>query len=237
MKNIKHIYLKELKSYFNGPMAYIFLVIFSLVNGYFFSNTFFIFAQSDMRALFQIVPLVYLFFIPAITMGIISKEKNIGTMEVMCTLPIKDYELVIGKYLSILSLLFVGLLLTGVMLFNLMAVGTNIDYGAIFTGYLGLFLAGSVYASMGIFASSLTDNQVVGFIIAIFFVLIFFLIDKLLIFMPNTIAGTMQYLSIDYHLSNISRGVIDSRNLIYFFSMIGLFLLLTVESLSSRKWN
>ena len=104
MNNIKHIYLKELKSYFNGPMAYIFLVIFSLVNGYFFSNTFFIFGQSDMRALFQIVPLVYLFFIPAITMGIISKEKNIGTMEVMCTLPIKDHELVIGKYLSILSL-------------------------------------------------------------------------------------------------------------------------------------
>ena len=237
MKNIKYIYLKELRSYFNGPMAYIFLVIFSLVTGYFFSNTFFIFGQSDMRALFQIVPLVYLFFIPAITMGIISKEKNLGTMEVICTLPIKDFELVIGKYLSILSLLFVGLLLTNIMFFNLMAVGTNIDYGAIFTGYLGLFLAGAVYASMGIFASSLTDNQVVGFIIAIFFVLIFFLIDKLLIFMPNSIAGTMQYLSIDYHLSNISRGVIDSRNLIYFFSMIGLFLLLTIESLGSRKWN
>lgn len=237
MKNINHIYLKEFRSYFDGPMAYIFLVIFSLVNGYFFSNTFFIFGQSDMRALFQILPLVYLFFIPAITMGIISKEKSMGTMEVMCTLPIKDYELVIGKYLSILSLLFVGLLLTTVMLLNLIAVGTNIDYGAIFTGYLGLFLAGSVYASMGIFASSLTDNQVVGFIIAIFFVLVFFLIDKLLIFIPNTIAGTMQYLSIDYHLSNISRGVIDSRNLIYFFSMIGLFLLLTIESLSSRKWN
>ena len=237
MKNIKYIYLKELRSYFNGLMAYIFLVIFSLVTGYFFSNTFFIFGQSDMRALFQIIPLVYLFFIPAITMGIISKEKNLGTMEVICTLPIKDYELVIGKYLSILSLLFVGLLLTNIMFFNLMTVGTNIDYGAIFTGYLGLFLAGAVYASMGIFASSLTDNQVVGFIIAIFFVLIFFLIDKLLIFMPHSIAGTMQYLSIDYHLSNISRGVIDSRNLIYFFSMIGLFLLLTIESLGSRKWN
>jgi len=237
MKNIKQIYLKEFRSYFNGPMAYIFLVIFSLVNGYFFSNTFFIFGQSDMRALFQITPLVYLFFIPAITMGIISKEKNIGTMEVMCTLPIKDFEFIIGKYLATLSLLLVGLLLTSVMFFNLIAVGTNIDYGAVFTGYLGLFLAGAVYAAMGVFASSLTDNQVVGFIIAIFFVLIFFLIDKLLIFMPNSIAGTMQYLSIDYHLSNISRGVLDSRNLIYFFSMIALFLLLTVESLSSRKWD
>ena len=194
MENIKQIYLKEFRSYFNGPMAYIFLVIFSLVNGYFFSNTFFIFGQSDMRALFQITPLVYLFFIPAITMGIISKEKNIGTMEVMCTLPIKDFEFIIGKYLATLSLLLVGLLLTSVMFFNLISVGTNIDYGAVFTGYLGLFLAGAVYAAMGVFASSLTDNQVVGFIIAIFFVLIFFLIDKLLIFMPNSIAGTMQYL-------------------------------------------
>lgn len=218
-------------------MAYIFLVIFSLVNGYFFSNTFFIFGQSDMRALFQIIPLVYLFFIPAITMGIISKEKNTGTMEVICTLPIKDFEFVLGKYLAILSLLTVGLLLTAIMFFNLIAVGTNIDYGAIFTGYLGLLLAGSVYASMGLFASSLTDNQVVGFIIAIFLVLIFYLVDKLLIFMPNSISGILQYISIDYHLSNISRGVLDTRNLIYFFSMIGLFLLLTIESLSSRKWD
>ena len=217
MNNIIHIYLKELRSYFNGPMAYIFLVIFSLVTGYFFSNTFFIFGQSDMRALFQIVPLVYLFFIPAITMGIISKEKNTGTMEVMCTLPIKDHEFVIGKYLAILTLLEVALFLTSIMFINLVFVGTNIDYGAIFTGYLGLFLAGAVYASMGLFASSLTDNQVVGFIIAIFFVLIFFLIDKLLIFMPHSIAGTMQYLSIDYHLSNISKGVLDTSNLIYFF--------------------
>ena len=237
MNNIIHIYLKELRSYFNGPMAYIFLVIFSLVTGYFFSNTFFIFGQSDMRALFQIVPLVYLFFIPAITMGIISKEKNTGTMEVMCTLPIKDHEFVLGKYLAILTLLKVALFLTGVMFINLVFVGTNIDYGAVFTGYLGLFLAGAVYASMGLFASSLTDNQVVGFIIAIFFVLIFFLIDKLLIFMPHSIAGTMQYLSIDYHLSNISKGVLDTRNLIYFFSMITLFIMLTIESLNSRKWD
>ena len=218
MKNIKQIYLKELRSYFNGPMAYIFLVIFSLVNGYFFSNTFFIFGQSDMRALFQIVPLVYLFFIPAITMGIISKEKNIGTMEVMCTLPIKDFEFAIGKYLAILSLLLVGLLLTSIMF----GILTYITFQSV--------LAGSVYASMGLFASSLTDNQVVWFIIAIFFVLIFFLIDKLLIFMPNAISGTLQYLSIDYHLSNISRGVLDTRNLIYFLSMISLFILLTIES-------
>ena len=235
MNNILQIYLKEIRSYFNGPMAYIFLVIFSIVNGYFFSNTFFIFGQSDMRALFQIVPLVYLFFIPAISMSIISKEKNSGTMEVICTLPIREHEFVIGKYLASITLIFVGLLLTSVHLCNLIAVGTNIDYGAVFTGYLGLFLAGCVYASMGIFASSLTDNQVVAFIIAIFLVLIFFLIDKLLIFIPNSISGLFQYISIDYHLSNIARGVIDSRNIVYFFSMIGLFLMMTIETLVSRK--
>ena len=235
MNNIIYIYLKELRSYFNGPMAYIFLIIFSLVNGYFFSNTFFIFGQSDMRALFQIIPLVYLFFIPAISMSIIAKEKNSGTMEVISTLPIKEYEFVLGKYFASITLILVALILTGVHLANLIAVGSNIDYGAVFTGYLGLFLAGSVYASMGIFASSLTDNPVIAFIIAIFFVLFFFLVDKLLIFIPNTVSGIFQYISIDYHLSNISKGVIDTRNILYFISLIGLFILLTIESLSSKK--
>ena len=235
MNNIIYIYLKELRSYFNGPMAYIFLIIFSLVNGYFFSNTFFIFGQSDMRALFQIIPLVYLFFIPAISMSIIAKEKNSGTMEVISTLPIKEYEFVLGKYFASITLILVALILTGVHLANLIAVGSNIDYGAVFTGYLGLFLAGSVYASMGVFASSLTDNPVIAFIIAIFFVLFFFLVDKLLIFIPNTVSGIFQYISIDYHLSNISKGVIDTRNILYFISLIGLFILLTIESLSSKK--
>ena len=235
MRNLKAIYFKEMKSYFNSPMAYIFLVIFAIINGYFFTRTFFLFNQSDMRSLFNIVPLVYLFFIPAITMSLIAREKNLGTMEVMSTLPLRDVDFVLGKFLSALSLVLIGLFVTLIHFFTLVQVGTNIDYGAVFTGYLGLFLAGCVYAAMGIFASSLTDNQVVAFIIAIFLVLIFFLIDKLLIFIPNSISGLFQYISIDYHLSNIARGVIDSRNIVYFFSMIGLFLMMTIETLVSRK--
>ena len=231
MNNIIHIYLKELRSYFNGPMAYIFLIIFSLVNGYFFSNTFFIFGQSDMRALFQIIPLVYLFFVPAISMSIIAKEKNSGTMEVISTLPIKEYEFVLGKYFASITLILVALILTGVYLTNLIAVGSNIDYGAVFTGYLGLVFAGAVYSSVGTFASSLTDNQVVAFIIGIFIVIIFFLMDKMLMFVPVYLTGIIQYLSVDYHLSNISRGVIDSRNLIYFASVVGFFLFMTVRVL------
>ncbi len=99
MRNIKAIFKKELYSFFTSPMAYIFLVVFSLVNGYFFTNTFFLYDQSNMRSLFSIVPLVYLFFIPAVSMGLLSREKGLGTIEILSTLPIHDYELVIGKYL------------------------------------------------------------------------------------------------------------------------------------------
>jgi ABC-2 type transport system permease protein len=193
--------------------------------------------QSDLRALFNIVPMVYLFFIPAITMSLIAKEKNLGTMEVICTLPIKEYEFVLGKYFAALALIIVGLLFTAVHFATLVSFGTNIDYGALFTGYLGLFFVGAVYAAIGTFASSLFDNQVVAFIIGVFIVLMFFLFDKLLIFVPSFMAGIIQYLSVDYHTSNISRGVIDSRNIIYFISVIGMFLFSTTQVLSSRKWK
>jgi len=237
MRTIYTIFKKEFFSYFTSPMAYIFLVVFSLINGYFFSNTFFLIGQSDLRSLFNIVPMVYLFFIPAITMSLIAKEKNTGTMEVLCTLPIKDYELIIGKFISSLSLILVGLIFTSIHLITLMNFGTNVDYGAIFTGYLGLFFVGALYASIGTFASSLFDNQVVSFIVAVFIVMIFFLFDKLLIFVPSFIAGFIQYLSVGFHASSISRGVIDSRNIIYFISLVGFFLLMTIQILNSRKWK
>ena len=237
MRNLKAIYFKEMRSYFNSPMAYIFLVIFTVINGFFFTRTFFLFNQSDMRSLFNIIPLVYLFFIPAITMSLIAREKNLGTMEIMSTLPLKDLDFVAGKFLAALSLVLVGLLITLVHFFTLIQVGTNIDYGAVFTGYLGLALAGAVYSSVGTFASSVTDNQVVAFIIGIFIVIIFFLMDKMLMFVPVSLTGIIQYLSVDYHLSNISRGVIDSRNLIYFASVVGFFLFMTVRVLEIQKWR
>ncbi len=237
MHNIKAIYFKEMKAYFNSPMAYIFLVVFAIITGYFFTRTFFLFNQSDMRSLFNIIPLVYLFFIPAITMGLIAREKNIGTMEVISTLPLNDFDFVIGKFLSAFSLVISGLLITLVHFFTLTYVGTNIDIGAVFTGYLGLALVGAVYSAVGTFASSITDNQVVAFIIGIFIVLIFFLLDKMLIFIPMSLTELIQYLSVDYHLSNISRGVIDTRNLIYFISVTGFFLFMTIRVLEIRRWK
>ena len=237
MRNIKAVYLKEFKYYFNSPMAYIFLVVFALFNGYFFTNTFFLIKQSDMRALFSIVPLVLLFFIPAVTMGLIAREKNINTTELIYTLPIRDIDFVLGKYFAALTLLLVGLMFTGVHFLTLVNVGQNIDYGAILCGYIGLVLVGGFYASVGIFTSSITENQVVAFIISIAIVMVFFLVDKTLIFMPPSLAGVLQFISVDYHLSNISRGVIDSRNVIYFLSMISLFIITTLRVLEIRKWE
>ena len=237
MNNIFTIFKKELKSFFTSPMAYIFLIVFALINGYFFNIQFFLINESDMRVLFNIVPLVYLFFIPAVSMGLISREKNIGTIEIISTLPIDEKDIVIGKYLAGLSLILIGLSVTLIHYLNLCFVGSNIDHGAVFTGYLGLALLGGVYTAIGLFASSLTENQVIAFIIGIGLVLVFFMMDKLLFFFPSSMTGIIQYLSTDFHLSNMSRGVLDTRNIIYFGSVIGFFLTITTRVLESRKWT
>ena len=237
MRNINTICRRELGGFFNSPMAYIFLVIFAIVNGYFFTNTFFLFGQSDLRVLFDIVPLVYLFFIPAVSMGLIARENNLGTMETMSTMPLNSYEFVIGKFLAAFSLILLGLVATSIHLFTLISVGTNVDYGAIFSGYLGLALMRGTYAAIGTYASSVSENQVRAFIIGVFIVLVFFMLDKTLVFVPTSIAGFVQFLAVDYHLSNISRGVIDSRNLVYFFSVIGFFIFLTIQTLEMKRWK
>ena len=237
MNNTLTIFYRELRSFFDSPMAYVFLVVFALLNGWFFTTTFFLYGQSDLRTLFNIVRLVYLFFIPGITMGLISREKGLGTIEIISTLPIDDRDIVVGKYLSAVALIAIALLTTSLHFITLSSFGNSIDYGAVFTGYLGLLLVGSVYASVGMFSSAVTDNQVISFIVGIAIIFVFWLFDKVLIFMPDLLAGTIQYLSVEYHLSNISRGVIDTRNLIYFGSVIGFFLFLTTRLVESRRWS
>ncbi|MBT3755025.1 MAG: ABC transporter permease subunit [Candidatus Cloacimonetes bacterium] len=228
---------KEMKSYFNSPAAYIVLVIFLLLSGWFFASPLFINNQANLRTLFSIIPLLYLFFIPAITMGLLSREKNTGTMELLATLPLKDTQIVMGKFWASVSLIGVGLLLTSVHFFTIILLGTNVDIGAIFCGYIGLLFLGAVYSSIGIFASSITSNQIVSLIISFFIIFFFFVIKFFLFFVPDFLVGTFQFLSIDYHFSNIIRGVIDTRNIIYFVSLIVLFLKLAQSSLENRNWK
>jgi ABC-2 type transport system permease protein len=235
--NIGTIYKKELSSFFNSPVAYITIIVFLLINSWFFTSTFFLINQSDVRQLFNIAPLTFLFFVPAVTMSLVAKEKNDGTLEFLTTMPISDGEIITGKFLAALSLLGTAILFTLVHFFTVLIVGNNLDFGALISGYIGLIILGAAYTSIGIFASTVTDNQITAFIVGFLIIFIFFILDKILIFIPSFMSSFIQYLSVDYHLSNISKGVIDSRNIIYFGSLISFFLLVSIRVLEMRKWR
>ncbi|MBW6515991.1 MAG: ABC transporter permease [Candidatus Cloacimonetes bacterium] len=227
----------ELRNYFHSASAYVVLVVFLLITGWFFASPLFIVGQAELRSLFGTIPWIFLLFIPAITMGSIAKEKTAGTLETLTTLPLKESQIIMGKYWAALLLTLVGVVFTLVHFVTIVMLGSNIDYGAIFCGYLGLILIGAVYSSIGIFASTLTNNQIVAFIVSFLFIFFFVIIEFILIFLPGSLVEIFQYLSIGYHFSNISRGVIDSRNIIYFLSLIVFFLRLAVISMETRKWK
>jgi len=227
---------RELKSYFNSPIAYIVITIFLLITGWFFFNSLFIAEQASLRGLFAMIPFIFMFFAPAVSMRLISEEKRSGTIEVLATLPVKDWEIILGKFLSALILLSIAILLTLTYALTLSFMG-NLDEGSLVGGYLGLILVGATYLSAGVFTSSLTKNQVVAFVISFVIVFALFMLDKVVIFFPGFLAGFLEYISVDYHFSNIARGVIDSRDIIYYLSVIFFFLILAVRSLESRKWR
>jgi ABC-2 type transport system permease protein len=237
MSTIRLIYQKEMGAYFNSAVAYITLIIFLLINGWFFTSSFFLIGQSDLRILFNTVPLIYIFFVPAITMGSLARENQSGTMEFLTTLPVRDYEIVLGKFFAAVALIGVGLLFTLPHFMTLLFVGTNPDIGALLCGYAGLLFVGAMYASIGIFGSTISNNQITSFLISFVIIFALFLFDKILLFVPSFLSGILQFLSTEYHFSNISRGVIDSRNLIYFLSVIFFFLTLSVRVLEIRKWR
>lgn len=231
------IYRKEISSFFSSPVAYITLMVFLIISAWFFMSTFFLVNESDLRGLFSVIPILYIFFIPAITMGLVSRERNSGTIELLTTLPLSEGEIIVGKFLSALALIGIALLFTLVHFITLLIVGNNIDIGATISGYLGLLIVGAAYTAIGTFSSTLTDNQIVAFIISFVIIFLLFLVDKILVFVPGFLGSIFQYMGTDYHLSNMIRGVIDTRNLIYFGSIIVLFLLLSIRILEMRKWR
>jgi ABC-2 type transport system permease protein len=237
MNYAKIIASKEIKGYFISPAAYIVLVIFLLLSGWFFASPLFLANSSDLSNLFGIIPIIYIFFIPAVTMNLISREKNTGTLETLATFPIDETQIIMGKFWASLSLVGIGLLFTLIHLITIVLLGTNIDYGAIFCGYLGLVLLGALYSSIGLFSSTITNNPIVAFIISFFIVFFLFIIQYSLFFIPPFMAGFFQYISTGYHFESISRGVIDTRNLIYFISGTALFLKLSIMIMESRKWK
>ena len=235
LPNVFPIYKRELRSYFNSPVAYVVIVVFLAVLGWFFTNNLFLMNVASLRIVFDLVPLIFLFFIPAITMRLIAEEKKAGTLELLTTKPVRDVEIVLGKFLAAWTLLAAALLPTLFYLVTIVALG-KVDLGPIISGYLGLMLMGGVYIAIGLLASSLTENQIVAFILSFLIVFVFFILDKILMYVPDALASTLEFLSMDYHFSNIARGVIDTRNLIYFGTLLGFSLFLSTVSLERRKW-
>lgn len=228
------IFRKELKLFFNTPVAFIATVIFLLFVGWFFNSTLFLQNAATMRTLFDITPFAFLFFIPALTMKLFSEELKSGTYDLMASKPVTISHIISGKFLATLMVLAVFIAPTLLYLLT-MSMMAPLDWGPVIGGYLGLVFLGSVYIAIGLYASSLTENQIVAFILAFIMSFFFYIIDKISVFFPGVMSTLLQYMSVDFHFQAINKGVIDTRDIIYTLSMICVFHILTYLNLSKRK--
>jgi ABC-2 type transport system permease protein len=227
---------REIRTYFNSPVAYIVVPVFLVITGYLFFTQLFLEKQADMRGFFNIMPLLFMFLIPAITMRLLADEKSSGTLELLITMPVRDWEVVVGKFLAAMALLCTAIGLTLVFAITVKSLGP-LDRGPTIGGYLGLVLMGGAYVSIGVMASSLTRNSIVSFIVAFAISFALYLLGRLTQFLPEALQKLVAYLSIDGHFENIGRGVIDTRDLIYYLSVMGVSLLVATLSLESRRWR
>ena len=237
---------KEIRSFLGSLIGYIVIAIFLITIGlmlWVFPGETNILENgyANIDGLFYIAPWVFMFLIPAITMRLFAEESRTGTIELLLTKPISDWQIVIAKFLAGFVLVLFSLLPTLVYFYSVHSLGNpvgNIDSGGTWGSYFGLLFLGAAFVAIGIFASALTDNQIVSFIVAVFFSYFsydgFYRISSLELF--GAIDNIIIKLGIIEHYISMSRGVIDTRDVIYFFSVVGLFLLLTKTVLGSRKW-
>jgi ABC-2 type transport system permease protein len=239
MKEVWIIARRELNSFFNSLMAYILLIAFLGFSGFFtwiYGADVFMVGQASMQSFFGIAYWTLFFFIPALTMGLLAEETRSGTIELLLTKPIRDWHVIGGKFLSTLILICVALAFTLPYYITIATLGP-LDHGAVWTGYLGLILMSATYISIGIFASSISRNQIVAFLIALLIGIFFHIIFGVLAGnMGGWIGSVLNYLNLSTHFESISRGVIDTKDLIYFFSMIAIPLILAETRLASRKF-
>jgi ABC-type transport system involved in multi-copper enzyme maturation permease subunit len=241
MRNARIIFSRELAAYFDSAIAYIFLIVFLLLNGGWFMMSFFLSGAADMRGFFGNLPLFNLFFLPAVTMRLWAEDRRIGTMELLMTLPMKSWEIVLGKYLASLAFYGIALVCTMTIPVMLTMVGDP-DVGAIVAGYVGSFLVGALYLAIGIFVSGLFKDQIAAFVVAMVGCFFFFSIGwEVTAGLIDAWIGGLGSLLKDYvglstHYDGIQRGVIDLRNVFYFVSMSAVFLVLNTLSLEGRKF-
>ena len=224
---------RELHAYFDGPAAYVVLSVFLAISGWFFGSALFLQNLASLRSIFSIAPFIFLFFIPALTMASFAEERRAGTLELLLTFPVRDWQVIAGKLLAVALFLLIAIGLTVFYTITVSLLG-DLDFGATVGGYLGLFLLGITYGAIGIFASSLTRNQIVAFILGFAIIFTLFLLDKVTAFVPGWLGSALQYLGTDFHYQNLMRGVIDTRDVLYYLSMTAFAFLLTTYTLAKR---
>lgn len=237
MRNTLTIAKREFLGYFNGPVAYIVICLVLLLLGFFFWQTFFLIGRCTVRDMFRLMTIFLILAAPAMSMGLLAEEKRTGTIELLITMPVTDAQVVLGKFLGVLGLYLVLLLLTVPFPVTVSTLG-NLDWGPVVAGYAGLILHGGALLAIGLMASSWTNNQLVALFVAASIGFVFWIIDQFLPFLPSGGWATFfQWISLDYHFRSMARGVIDTRDLVYFATVIGIALMLAFRSLESRRWR
>jgi ABC-2 type transport system permease protein len=229
-----HIFKKELKTYFLSPIAYIVIAIFLVITGWFFFTTFFLVNQANMRNFFGLLPLIFSFVVPAVTMKLFSEELNIGSYETLLTLPVTFNDVILGKFLA--STAFVACMLIPTLAYPLcIAFVGQLDWGPVVGGYIGALLLGAGFCAVGLWTSAMTKNQIVAFIMAMAICFILVLFNRMLFFLPPDLLGFFAYLGATTHFDNIAKGVIDSRDFIYFFSLVFIGLYATYLAMDAKN--
>ncbi|HOY31125.1 MAG TPA: gliding motility-associated ABC transporter permease subunit GldF [Bacteroidales bacterium] len=240
------LFIKEINSFFSSLTGYIIIIVFLMINSLFlwvFNNDFNIlmFGYATIDGLFVVAPFVFLFLIPAITMRSFADEKKSGTIELLLTKPLSDMQIILSKYFAGLALVLLSLIPTLIYFISVYWLGNplgNMDAGAAWGSYIGLLLLGAAFVAIGLFCSSLTDKQVLAFVLSVFlcgflyigfdFIYSLDLFGKIDLFIKSV--------GINAHYISLSRGVVDTRDIIYFISIIVLFMLLSKISIEKRKW-
>lgn len=219
---------RELKSYFTSPIAYIVTGLFLIITGILFFTTFFLQNRAELRLLFGNLPVLLSFFVPALTMRIFAEERRVGSIETLMTLPVTEIDVVCGKYLA--SLLSTLAMLCPTLFYVITAeIFGSPDYGPIVGGYLGAVFLCASYTAIGIFATSITKNQIIAFFTGFIICIALTMLDSFLIFLPAKIVSVLSYISANAHFNSVARGIIDTRDLLYFASLTSLFFAMTVK--------
>ena len=236
MRNITTIALREFKSYLASPMAYVVTGIFLVLTGFLFSISSATYFETSIRGFLGTGSLLLLLLASVLTMRLLAEERKMGTLELLLTAPVRGSEVIVGKFLGSLGILTAMLALTFYYPIILMWFGDP-DWGPIATGYLGLFLLGSASLAVGLFASSLTSNQIVAAVVAGGILFALWFLGMAADLLPEALGEVIGYFSLSHYFPDLMRGVIDTRGIIYYLSITVLFLFLAIRSLESSRWS